>query len=170
MRAIVFRLSLAFIFVIPWEGMIELPGLGTAAKLIGLTMAACWVATVVVTGRFRQPGPFHIMLCLFVWWIAVSVFWSADPSRTIPQVWTWAQLLLLAFILWDLYTTREALLAGLQMYVLGTYVAIGSAVANYLAGNTFYSHYQRVVYELQEVAHFGGVVLCTGKVPGHRYA
>ena len=49
----------------------------------------------------------------------------------------------MVFILWDLYTTRAALLAGLQAYVLGAYVAIGSAVANYFAGNVFFAHYQR---------------------------
>ena len=40
-------------------------------------------------------------------------------------------MLLLVFILWDLYTTRSALLAGLQAYILGAYVAVGSAVNNY---------------------------------------
>jgi O-antigen ligase len=56
---------------------------------------------------------------------------------------TWAQLLMLAFIWWDLYTTRTSVLAGLQAYVLGAYVAVGSAIANYFTGAAFYTHYDR---------------------------
>ena len=47
MRTIAFMLSLVFISFIPWEGVIELPSLGTAAKLIGSAMAACWLALVL---------------------------------------------------------------------------------------------------------------------------
>ncbi len=143
MRSIALALSLVLIFMIPWEGVIELPGLGTAARLMGLAVGAFWVATVVITDRFRKPGPFHIMVCLFVLWNALSVFWSADVNRTVTQLVTWAQLLGFVFIVWDLYTTRSALLAGLQAYVLGAYVAIGSAVANFFSGNVYYTNYQR---------------------------
>ncbi|MGH9876851.1 MAG: O-antigen ligase family protein [Nitrososphaerales archaeon] len=83
------------------------------------------------------------MVCLFVLWNAVSVFWSADPDTTVAHVVRWAQLLGMVFILWDLYTTRAALLAGLQAFILGEYVGIGIAVANYFSGDVFYSHYQR---------------------------
>jgi O-antigen ligase len=135
-------LSLVFIFVIPWEG-VELPGLGAIAKLGGFVVGAFWVATVLLTGRFRKPGPFHIAVFLFVLWNGVTVFWSANPGETVGQVLTWAQLLIFVFILWDLNTTRTTLLAGLQAYVLGAYVALGSALSNYLAGSAFYTNYQR---------------------------
>lgn len=148
MRTSALALSLVFIFMIPWEGVVSLPGLGTAgsstgARLMGLAVAAFWLATVVVTGQFRKPGPFHIMVWLFVLWNALSVFWSADVDRTVTLLVTWAQLLVLVFILWDLYTTRAALLAGLQAFILGEYVAVGSAVASFLTGKVFYTHYQR---------------------------
>lgn len=143
MRAIARSLSLVLIFVIPWEGVIRLPGLGTAAKLIGLAAGAFWLVTVVVTGRFRKPRLFHIAVSLFVLWNAISVFWSADADRSVAHMVTLAQLFILVLILWDLYTTRSALLAGLQAYVLGAYVAIGLTVSNYLAGNVFYTYYQR---------------------------
>ena len=56
---------------------------------------------------------------------------------------TWIQTLLLVFILWDLYTTRAAVFAGLEAYILGAYVAFGSAVYNYFTGNVYYTNYQR---------------------------
>src|SRR3972149_2341350 len=143
MRRITFALSLIFIFSIPWEGVLEIPSLGSAARIVGGTVAALWLATVVSTGRFRKPSPFHLMLFLFVLWNAVSTFWSADPASTISHVETWAQLLVMVFVLWDLYTTRAAILGGLQAFVLGAYVAVGSALVNFASGNAYYTYYQR---------------------------
>lgn len=143
MRRIAFALSLIFIFCIPWEGVIELPGLGTGTKLIGFVLLALWAATVVTTNRLRKPALFQIIVCIFVLWNAVTVFWSGDPSRTVTHLVTWIQLIALIYILWDLYTTRTAVMAGLQAFILGEYVAISIAGFNFFSGNVFYSHYQR---------------------------
>jgi hypothetical protein len=143
MRSIALVLSLVLSFMIPWEGMIRTSGLGNGTKIMGFVLAAFWLATIIVTRRFRKPTLFHILIYLFVLWNAVSIFWSAGPNATVTHAMTWAQLLMLAFIWWDLYTTRTSVLAGLQAYVLGAYVAVGSAIANYFSGAAFYTHYDR---------------------------
>jgi O-antigen ligase len=142
MRGIAFGLSLLFIFFVPWEGVARFP-LGTLARALGLVVGAFWLATVVIQGRLRKLTPYHIMVFLFVIWNAVSLLWSADPNRSIAHLRTWVQTLVLVFIMWDLYTTRASILAGLQAYILGAYVAVGSAVQNYLSGNAYYTNYQR---------------------------
>ncbi len=162
MRRIVFVFSLMFIFFIPWEGVIELPGLGTAAKLIGFVVAASLAATIIITNRFRMPGPFHLLFCLFVLWNAASVFWSADPDKTVTQLRTWVQLLGMAFILWELYTSREALLAALQAFILGEYVAIGKGLYNFFTGNVFYTHYQRFSPSEQTNPDGFGIIVVLG--------
>jgi O-antigen ligase len=138
LRTIALWLSLVLIFMVPWEDIVDFPGLGTLVKFIGLVLVAFWVATVVIRGRFRKPSPFHLAAGLYVLWNAASVFWSVDADQTIDRVVTFAQLLALAFILWDLLTTRAALLAGLEMYILGAYVAVGNTLINYFSGSTFY--------------------------------
>jgi O-antigen ligase len=142
MRSIAFALSLVFIFLVPWEGMVRFPW-GSVARVLGLAIGAFWLATVVITGRLRKLSPLHVLVCLFVLWNAVSVFWSANPNRSVAHLRTWIQTLVLVFILWDLYTTHAAILAGLQAYILGAYVAVGSAVSNYFSGNAYYTYYQR---------------------------
>lgn len=143
MRSLAFVLSLLFIFVIPWEGVVRLPGLGTAARLTGFGVAGFWILTVLVTGKVRKPAPFQLAVSLFVAWNALSIFWSANPTRTLSQLITWAQLLILIYILWDLYTTRTAILLGLQAFIFGEYVAVGSAIANFFSGNVYYTNYER---------------------------
>ena len=135
MRTIAYWLSLVLIFMIPWENVNSLGSTeATWARAVGLLVGAFWVFTVIVTGEFRNPHPFHLAVYLFLLWNVISAFWSVDVDRTVDRIQTYLQLAVLVFILWDLYTTPAALKAGLQAYVLGAYVAIGSTVANYLAG------------------------------------
>lgn len=162
MRRIAYLLSLVFIFVIPWEGVVELPGLGTAAKLVGFGVAGFWVATIILTRQLRKPGLFHAIFFLFVLWIAASVFWSANPDMTVTHLRTWIQLLILSLILWDLYTTRAAVMAGLQAFILGEYVAIGSAVANFFSGNVYYTTYQRFSPSAQGSPDGFGIIVALG--------
>ena len=140
MRRVAFWLSLVLIFMIPWENSITVGSLGTLARVTGILAAAVWVGAVLVTGRFRKPHLFHMVVYLFVLWNVVSVFWSFGVQETVQRIKTYFQLVVLIWIIWDLYTTPEALKAGLQAYVLGACVAIGSTVGNYLAGNAFYDY------------------------------
>lgn len=138
MRKIACGLALVFAFTVPWEVVVESPLLGSAAKLIGLALAVFWAATVVLTGRLRKPRLFHFALMLFILWNGISIFWSKNPDRTLEHLGTWIQLFILVFILWDLFDTRGAVMAGLQMYILGAYVVFGNMLVNFLAGATFY--------------------------------
>ena len=136
MRTVAFWLSLILIFVIPWENMALIKGLGTMGRATGLLVAAVWIATVVVTGEFRKPNLFHLAFYIFILWNTISVFWTCDMKLTVARIKTYFQLLVLLLVLWDLYTTPVALNAGLQAYVLGAYISVGGTVYNYFMAST----------------------------------
>lgn len=161
MRKVIYWLSLLLIFTIPWEGAFHLPGFGTAATVMGIVVGACWVVMVAFTGRMRQPITYLFVVGVFVGWVALTSFWSADPIESLGSVVLWLQSLLFVVILWDLYRTKAALLAGLQAYVLGAYAAVGGAVLNYLSSNAFYAHGDR--YSLGDTNPDGyGFILALG--------
>jgi hypothetical protein len=143
MRRAIFMLSLVMIFTIPWEGAFHLPGFGTAATVSGLVVGACWLVMVVITGRMRQPVAYVFAVGAFVLWTSITTFWSANQVESLGAVLLWLQSFIFVYILWDLYRTKAALLAGLQAYVLGAYAAVGGAVLNYLHSNPFYTHMDR---------------------------
>jgi O-antigen ligase len=143
MRRYVYALSLVMIFTIPWEGAFHLPGFGTAATVMGLLVGACWLVMVVISGRTREPVAYVAAVGLFVLWTSATTFWSANQTESLQAVLLWLQSFLFVYILWDLYRTKAALLAGLQAYVLGSYAAVGGAVLNYLHSNAFYTHMDR---------------------------
>jgi O-antigen ligase len=117
------------------------------------------VATVVVTGGYRKLRPFHLAVCLFVLWNIVSVFWSVNVDLTVIRLQTYIQLVALVLILWDLYRTPAALKAGLQAYVLGAYVSVGSTVYSYLTGTgAFYLRYAATGFDPNDI----GLILAFG--------
>lgn len=134
MRTITYCLSFVMIFVIPWQNIVNIQGLGTISRATGLLVAILWGLSVVSTNRVRRPLAFHGAVFLFVLWNAVSIFWSVNTDSTLEQARTYFQLGVMVLILWDLYTTPAALRAGFQAYVLGAYVSIVSVIANYQAG------------------------------------
>jgi O-antigen ligase len=158
MRALVLRLSLILIFIIPWEGMIELSQIGTLARLFGIGLAAMWLIMVFVTGQVRKLSSYHVAVAVFVLWNLLSVFWSDDPRTTFDRADSWVQLFGLTLIFWDLYRTREVIARGLQAYVLGAYVALGGALYNFATGDAYYTRFQRFAPGDQNPDGFGFVI------------
>ena len=136
MRTVSFLLSLAMIFAIPWENTIAVNGVSVLTKGIGMLMAAAWLVSTSKAG-LRKPHQFHVVMFLFIDWNIASFFWSIQADNTAQNIMTYIQLGILSWILWDLYTTPKALRAGLQAYVLGAYVSIGSVIFNYLKGANY---------------------------------
>jgi O-antigen ligase len=134
MRRIAYFLSLVLVFSIPWEDALSIGSLGTLARAVGLLVAGAWLAAALVTGKIRKLHPFHLMAFLFILWNVSSIFWSAGINETMTHLKTYAQLGILAWIFWDLYTTPSSVRSALQAYILGAYVAIGSTIYNFLIG------------------------------------
>jgi O-antigen ligase len=134
-RKLTYLTTLVFIFAIPWEDSISIPGMGSFARLTGFIVAGFWLGTILIEGKFRKPQLFHVLVLLFFLWNCVSMFWSSDIENTIQRVKTYGQIFLLLLIYWDVFQKPEDLMAGLQAYVLGAYVLVGSTIYNYLSGN-----------------------------------
>ena len=134
MRKLTFWLSLIMIFIIPWEDSITIAAIGSLARLFGVVVAGFWLLTVLSEGQFRKPHLFHGLVLLFFLWNTLSYIWTSDVTRTTERIKTYGQIFLLLLIVWELYRKPTDLKAGLQAYVLGSYVCIGSSLYNYIHG------------------------------------
>lgn len=167
MRTIAFWLSLIVIFTIPWEEMFLVPGLGTPGRIMGLVLAAFWLLAVISTGKIRTPGPFHFVFLLFILWHVLSTLWTIDPALTLGRLSAYIQLIGLVYIIWDLYTTPAAVKRGLQAYILGAYVSVGSLLGNFVAGNeTLTGRFTATGFDPNNI----GVILALGVVPAWHLA
>lgn len=135
MRRITFYLSLLMIFAIPWQETVFLPGLGTAGRLVGLLAAGSWALTVLVTYKIRKPTALHFLFFLFFFWNVASIFWSIDLEETYDRIFVYIRMAGMVLVVWDVYETESDIRVGLQAYLLGAYVQIGSIFYNFLLGN-----------------------------------
>jgi O-antigen ligase len=161
MRTVCYWLSLGLIFTIPWENLVNVGGLGTVARAVGLLLAAVWVFAVVVSGKIRTPRWFHVVVYSFILWNVLSVLWTIDLPMTLDSLLTYLQLGGLVAILWDLCTTRKTIRGALQAYVLGAYVSIGSLILNFVTGNPLAQHAGRYTAPGFDENELAGI-LCLG--------
>jgi O-antigen ligase len=134
-RKITYLSALILIFLVPWEDSISTLSVGSLARLMGFAVAGLWGATILIEGKFRKPHLFHMLALLFFLWNFVSVFWSLNIETTLQRIKTYSQMLLLILIYWEVFQKPDQLMAGLQSYIFGAYLLIGSTVYNFLTGN-----------------------------------
>ena len=132
LRALAYWLALAFIFMVPWEAAVHVGSFGRLTKALGLTVGVVWVILVVERGRMRPLLSLHGAFFVFLAWSAVTVAWSLDPQHTVGASLTYLQVLVLLMMMWDLFDTDDSIVAGLQAYVLGAYIAAASVIANFV--------------------------------------
>lgn len=135
MKQILDWLVLLFIFSVPIEQIIFLPGVGTITRVMGLLMFVAWFANLVIRKQIRWPHLFHIAACAFFSWSIGSIFWTHSLPETLERANTYLQLGILIFILWDRLKSEVASRAAMQAYIFGVYVSVASTYSNFLAGN-----------------------------------
>lgn len=158
MRVAALSLSVLVIFLIPIEATITLGGFGSATRLAGLLLIMTWLLLVIVSNKIRRPHLFHFAIALFVLWNACSIFWSLDAGRTFNRLVTYAQLVALSYILWDLYLTPAMIQVGMQAYVLGAYLSVGGTIYNFAMGNDVSGRFGATGFNLNDI----GLILALG--------
>lgn len=133
MRAFAYWLTIAFVFTVPWENAVKLGEVGRISKPLGLAAAVVWGGSVLLRRRLREPDAFQKAYFLLVVWSGLTFYWTIDAGATRSAFITYAQLLVLLFIIWDLCDNEGAIETALQAYVLGAYVAAFSIVLEFLS-------------------------------------
>ena len=128
-----FVLLWAFVFIVPWEKSFTIPLIGSLGRLAGFVALGAATLYVLLRGRIRRPGWFHIVTAGFVVWAGLSLFWTIDAQGTMTRVSTYLQLAVFVWLIWELAVTEGRQLALLQAYVLGAYVNAFSTFGEYIA-------------------------------------
>ena len=139
MRRAAFWMSVAVVFTLPFENVVSVPGLGSVSRAVGLATAGVWALAVLGSGSLRTPRPPLMVALLFALWNGLSVLWSVNPGVSVGRFFTFVQLFLMVYILWDTARTRADVRIVQQAYVLGVWVTVLSLLRQYLVyGGTQY--------------------------------
>ena len=138
-RRIAWPLLCAFVFSIPWEKSLLVPGVGTLSRLLGALAVA---AALWRRPSFRAPNLALALAALFAGWEALTYFWSINPGETAARALTFAQLAVMVWLIWDSCRTAARQTWLLRAYVAGAAVASLLTITRYAQGlQTYYRRY-----------------------------
>jgi hypothetical protein len=123
MTAVAYAALWVFVFSIPWEKLLALPGLAVVARATGALALGLTVLSVVIHGRFRRLHLTHVAAVLFLAWAALEFFLFHSGERVPYKVLTFGQLILMLWMLWELAPSVERQHGLMTAFVLGAYVA-----------------------------------------------
>ena len=112
-----------FVFSLPWENFIVIPGVGVFSRVIGAVAVGLTIVVNVISGRFRRWHVFHVAALLFVVWAAGVLLIFYNPAVMPKKFWTFVQLLVMIWMIWELAPSRSRVIGLLNAYVLGSYVS-----------------------------------------------
>ena len=116
-----------FVFSVPWEDVVVIPGLGVVSRLTGVLALGLALLAAVVSGRFRRWDLLHVAALLYVLLAVCTVL--VFGSETVPKkLWTYLQLFLVLWMIWELAPSRKRQLGLLTAYVFGAYVSAFSTI------------------------------------------
>lgn len=131
-----------FVFSIPWEKSVWVPGIGSIAKAAGIIAFIAGAAAALRRRSIRRPNIAMIFAALLVFWSVLTYVWSLDRSATLSRAATFVQLLAMLWLVWDLCRgpVRQRQIMG--AYLFGAVAASSIAFARFFLGQqTYYRRY-----------------------------
>ena len=123
MTQVAYAFLWVFVFSLPWERFLVLPGVAIISRVTGGLALGLALLAVVVSGRFRRWDKLHIFALLFWLWAGACFLVYHSGDRLPAKYWTYGQLLLVLWMVWELAVTEARQRGLLLAYVLGGYVA-----------------------------------------------
>lgn len=126
------------IFTLPFDQAFSVPFVGSLSRALGLTVAFVGLLTVVSdrTIKLRRPSLFLICAGLFVGWNVLSVAWGIDRVASATQSFTYVQLWVMVWLIWNFIDSSAHAHQLRRAYMLGTWVTVGTILWNYANLNT----------------------------------
>jgi len=142
-----------FVFSIPWEKSLIVPGVGTAARLLGGLALAAGVGVAIQRKSVRGPNLVLALAAACVLWAAATYFWSLAPVATVARAWTFAQLLAMAWLVWDQCRNAGRPVQLMDAYVWGAAVASVWTLARFAENQpTNYRRYAAAGFDPNDLA------------------
>ncbi|MBA2458079.1 MAG: O-antigen ligase family protein [Gemmatimonadales bacterium] len=123
MISLAYALLWIFVFSMPWERILVLPGIAIVPRVTGGLALGITLFAVVVSGRLRRWHGFHVAAVLFWIWAGANLLFFHSGVRLPAKFWTYGQLLLVVWMIWELAPSERRLRGLLTAYVFGAYIA-----------------------------------------------
>jgi O-antigen ligase len=127
------------VFAMPWENGVIIHGFGTISKVVGILAAGMALLAILESGTLRSLSVQHIIMALFFFWASLTYFWSYDPSATVSSIYTFIQIFVMVWLVWEFAQTRSEQLLLLRAYASGALVSSVAALVGYFRNTGLYN-------------------------------
>jgi O-antigen ligase len=131
----------AMVFTLPFEKAIQIPGMGTVARMAGWLAFAAGVAVVARRRAFRPLNAILLFGAAFAAWSGMTWLWSLEPGVTALRAATLAQLFAMLWLVWELCPSDAAQRLMMEAYVAGA--AVSSVWTMIRAAHNQQTYYRR---------------------------
>jgi O-antigen ligase len=119
------------VFVIPWENGVVIHGFGTITRVVGIPAFGMALLAILESGKLRTLAVQHIVMLMFFIWAGLTYFWSYDPSATKTSIYTFIQMFVMVWLLWEFAQTRREQILLLRAYMAGSLVSSVGALVGF---------------------------------------
>jgi O-antigen ligase len=119
------------VFVIPWENGVVIHGFGTITRVVGIAALGMALLAILESGILRTLAVQHIVMLMFFIWASLTYFWSFDPSATAVSIYTFIQLFVMVWLVWEFAQTPREQLFLLRAYMAGSLVSSVGALVGF---------------------------------------
>lgn len=140
MRSLALSFLFLFVFTIPLEEIITIPGVGSIARLAGIIAMCVALSGAFLSGSVRRPGYPLVFALVFVMWVVISSVWSIDLDVTIARIRSVLQLFAFMLLMWEFGRGSAEILSLLRAYILGSAIASVGTIFSFVLGATRYGH------------------------------
>lgn len=119
------------VFVVPWENGVVIHGFGTISRVVGILAFGMALLAVLESGTLRTLSMQHIIMFLFFFWVCLTYFWSYDPSATAVSIYTFTQICVMVWLVWEFAQTRGEQMLLLYAYITGALVSAVAALVGF---------------------------------------
>lgn len=125
-------LTCLLLFAVPWENALTLSGVGTVGRLLAIVAIVGGLVAALARGHVARPPAALVLMALYLLYVTASYFVRLDPTSSFVAALSSLQLAAVAWLLWDVVRTREALRWALGALVAGAWVNVGSSVGSFV--------------------------------------
>ena len=127
------------VFAMPWEETVKIVGNSRLPALAATGACLAAVVAVAISRQLRPLALFHAVAVAFLCWGVLSLFWSVDSGNTLARSATYAQLVLMTWLVWQFTADPGRQRALMQAFVLGAFLTAGDMIRNYMHGVRYVS-------------------------------
>lgn len=131
MKSLAYAALWIYVFCVPWTIIVAFgSGINLISRVTGMVALGLALLAATISGRIRRLHGFHVSALLFVMWAGLSqlVFFFRSGYRLPSKYWTFIQLLLVLWMIWEIAPSKRQQLGLLAAYVFGAYVTAADTI------------------------------------------